>query len=83
MRMRDWMQAGMVEATRLTRQGRLVEATAVIQRTLRCAPAPGASPKDSASASEPIEADFRVIDEGSLPTEIPTPDAPDRYRTRR
>ncbi len=32
--MGDYMQDGMAEATRLTREGRLAEATAVIQRTL-------------------------------------------------
>ena len=32
--MNDSMYAGMVEATRLTREGRLAEATALIQRTL-------------------------------------------------
>ena len=31
--MRDQMQTGMAEATRLTREGRLDEVTAVIQRT--------------------------------------------------
>jgi hypothetical protein len=33
--MSDQMQEGMAEAMRLTQQGRLAEATAVIQRTLR------------------------------------------------
>jgi poly(hydroxyalkanoate) depolymerase family esterase len=36
--------SAMVEATRLTRQGRLVEATALIQRTLTSAPAPQRAP---------------------------------------
>ena len=36
--------SAMVEATRLTRQGRLVEATALIQRTLTSAPAPRQAP---------------------------------------
>ena len=36
--------SAMVEATRLTRQGRLVEATALIQRTLTSAPAPRRAP---------------------------------------
>jgi poly(hydroxyalkanoate) depolymerase family esterase len=38
--MSDQLQDGMAEATRLVRQGRLNEATAVIQRTLGGAPAP-------------------------------------------
>jgi poly(hydroxyalkanoate) depolymerase family esterase len=36
--------SAMVEATRLTRQGRLVEATALIQRTLTSSPAPRQAP---------------------------------------
>jgi poly(hydroxyalkanoate) depolymerase family esterase len=36
--------SAMVEATRLTRQGRLVEATALIQRTLASSPAPRRAP---------------------------------------
>ena len=36
--MNDHMQDGMAEATRLTRAGRLSEAMAVIQRTLRGMP---------------------------------------------
>ena len=36
--------SAMVEATRLTRQGRLAEATALIQRTLTSAPAPQRAP---------------------------------------
>jgi len=36
--------SAMVEATRLTRQGRLAEATALIQRTLTSAPAPRQAP---------------------------------------
>jgi poly(hydroxyalkanoate) depolymerase family esterase len=37
--------SAMVEATRLTRQGRLVEATALIQRTLTSSPAPRKAPE--------------------------------------
>src|ERR1700733_3417232 len=48
--------SAMVEATRLTRQGRLVEATALIQRTLTSAPAPrqapdGQGPRETGGAS--------------------------------
>jgi poly(hydroxyalkanoate) depolymerase family esterase len=52
--MSDGMQAGMEEATRLTREGRLAEATAVIQRTLggRCAPA---APDYRSGTAEPVE----------------------------
>ena len=57
--MRDQMQAGMAEATRLTREGRLAEATALIQRVLGGTFTPAASE----SADEPNEATFRVVDE--------------------
>jgi poly(hydroxyalkanoate) depolymerase family esterase len=50
----DQMKVGMAEATRLTREGRLAEATAVIQRTLGC-------------ADEPIESTSRVVNEPPQP----------------
>ena len=59
--MNDHMQAGMAEATRLTRAGRLVEATRIIQRTLKGEPAPGVSRAEPNSA--PIEGEFRVVDD--------------------
>ncbi len=64
--MRDQMQAGMAEATRLTREGRLAEATAVIQRTLGGTFAP--TPEGSDGTDEPNEATFRIVDEASQPT---------------
>jgi poly(hydroxyalkanoate) depolymerase family esterase len=62
--MRDQMQDGMAEAMRLTREGRLGEATAVIQRTLGGTFAPVA-PDNPGGADEPIEATFRVVDEAA------------------
>ena len=59
--MNDHMQAGMAEATRLTRAGRLVEATQIIQRTLKGEPAPGMSRVEPDNA--PIEGEFRVVDD--------------------
>src|SRR5712691_9919680 len=59
--MNDCMQGGMAEATRLTRAGRLVEATKIIQRTLKGEPAPGVSRVEPNSA--PIEGEFRVVDD--------------------
>ena len=64
--MRDQMQAGMAEATRLTHEGRLTEATAAIQRALGGTFAPAAS-EGSGGADESNEATFRVVDEISRP----------------
>jgi poly(hydroxyalkanoate) depolymerase family esterase len=60
--MRAHMQDGMAEAKRLTREGRLAEATAVIQRALEGSFTPGAS-EDHNGADERVEADFHVVDE--------------------
>jgi len=69
--MNDQMRIGMREATRLTRAGRLLEATAIIQRTLRgLAPDLGGD-ATSQPTDEAIEGTFRVID----PTPRPTEDA--------
>ena len=66
--MNDRMRTGMAEVSRLTRAGRLAEATAVIQRTLRAVPAPeGLS---TTTDLESIDAVFRVVDADSLPTEV-------------
>jgi poly(hydroxyalkanoate) depolymerase family esterase len=56
--MSDRIQPGMAEATRLTREGRLAEATSVIQRTLR-----GAFTPSGPSGGEPIEAPRRTVNE--------------------
>src|SRR5829696_4839589 len=57
--MNDQMQNGMAEATRLTQQGRLDEATAAIQRALGGTFAPASSP--DGSTDEPIEVASRLI----------------------
>ena len=57
--MNDQMQNGMAEATRLTQQGRLDEATAAIQRALGGTFAPW--PEGSDNADEPIEVTSRLI----------------------
>jgi hypothetical protein len=49
--MSDQMQEGMAEAMRLTQQGRLAEATAVIQRTLGGPFAPAEPPTDPGGAN--------------------------------
>lgn len=66
--MNDRMRTGMAEVSRLTRAGRLAEATAVIQRTLRAVPAPEAV--STTTDLESIDAVFRVVDAASLPTEV-------------
>ncbi len=48
------MNAGVMEATRLTRQGRLAEATALIQRTLRGGYVRPDASKDCMGSSEPV-----------------------------
>lgn len=57
--MNDQMQAAMAEATRLTRAGRLAEATALIQRTLGGMSAPAGR---STRADAPNEAVVRVVE---------------------
>ena len=59
--MNDQMQSGMAEATRLTQQGRLDEATAAIQRALGGTFAPAASWEDSGNTDQPIEVTSRLI----------------------
>jgi poly(hydroxyalkanoate) depolymerase family esterase len=61
----DQMQAGMTEATRLTREGRLAEATAVIQNTLGGRFAPPDAP---AETEEPVETARRAVNETAQPT---------------
>lgn len=60
--MNDQMQNVMAEATRLTQQGRLDEATAAIQRALGGTFVP--SPEGSGNAEDPIEVTSRLIKAG-------------------
>ena len=53
--MNDHMHTGISEATRLTQQGRLDEATAAIQRALGGTSAPAAQ-EDPGDTTEPISA---------------------------
>lgn len=66
--MSDTMLAGMLEATRLTRAGQLLEATAAIQRTLRGMPAP------QPAGDAPIEGQFHVVDERASEAGGPAPE---------
>ena len=58
--MREQLQAGMAEATRLTREGRLAEATSVIQRTLGGRFAPEASPDAPGMSRRAVNEDLRT-----------------------
>ena len=49
--MHDTLDPGMIEATRLTRAGRLIEATALLQRMLHTATAPDAASNAAAETS--------------------------------
>lgn len=64
----DQIQAIMAEATRLTRAGRLAEATNLIQRTLGGMPSAGGWP---GQADAPIETEVRIV-EDSPPLREPT-----------
>jgi hypothetical protein len=67
------MRIGMDEATRLTREGRLLEATALIQRMLGWPEPLNAAPNNPATAPDVIDAVYRVIEEPETP-ERPTRD---------
>ena len=69
--MNDQMQAGMAEAMRLTREGRLAEATAVIRRTVGGTFAPSAG--DPRDADEPPETTSHVVNEALWPTAAEQP----------
>jgi poly(hydroxyalkanoate) depolymerase family esterase len=80
------LHAGMLEATRLTRAGQLLEATAIIQRTLRgmLAPQAGADAPGAPTTNmqTTIDGHCRVIDDEALvlpayagePQRIPSPE---------
>ena len=67
--MNDKMRTGIAEATRLTRAGQLIEATAVIQRTLWGSIAPEVSTTaNDHTTAEPIDTAWQVVDEPPLST---------------
>jgi hypothetical protein len=63
--MNNHMQDGMAEATRLMREGRLVEATAIIQRTLGEGHLGSTSEQATTTdaTGRPFEAFYRILDE--------------------
>ena len=70
--MNDQMQTGMAEATRLTREGRLAEATEAIQRALRGEFSAADAP--SGAGGPTIEVPSRLVDGKAGPTAPPRPD---------
>jgi poly(hydroxyalkanoate) depolymerase family esterase len=63
MTVNDQMHRGMAEATRLTRQGHLEEATAAIQRTLGGKFFPASSPGGAGDTDVPIDVTSRLVKE--------------------
>jgi poly(hydroxyalkanoate) depolymerase family esterase len=61
--MNEIMETAMAEATRLTRMGQLLDATALIQRTLGGAPT-ASSTIPAPTADEPVDVSFRVLEAG-------------------
>ena len=61
--MNDQMQNGMTEATRLTQQGKLEEATAAIQRALGGTFVPTTEPGGSGNTDRPIDVTSRIVKE--------------------
>lgn len=63
--MNDALQARMAEATRLTLQGQLAEATALIQRSVGNPAGSAVRPHSARDTKEPIEGRARVVDDAS------------------
>ncbi len=80
--MRDQLHTGMAEATRLTREGRLEEATNVIQRTLGGRFAPETSPDASGGSDESIETIRRTVNE-AVQTAATSQPGPTKHGLRR
>ncbi len=68
--MDDRMKAGMAEATRLTREGRLAEATALIQKTLQGASFPSNGTTVTPDDDTIIDAEFHVVDDTTPTTPV-------------
>ena len=75
--MNDRFQEGMAEATRLTRTGRLAEATALIRRVLggmeETAPSPHAAPAGRLKGPGIIDADYVTVGEEQAPQKAEPP----------
>jgi poly(hydroxyalkanoate) depolymerase family esterase len=79
--MSEHMQEGMAEVMRLTREGRLTEATAVIQRTLGGGFTPEASPGAPGSADESSETPRGALNEAARATTAPWQASTTKKRT--
>ena len=81
------MNSGIMEATRLTREGRLAEATALIQRTLRGEHAPPNASEFQTSSLMPIsptrEIGTEPADADAAPASEAPASAPADTKTRR
>lgn len=80
--MRDHQQEGMAEATRLVQQGRLVEATALIQQTLGGAFAPVGTPYSPNEADRTPGSPARELDEALRPTNPSRRRSPEEHALR-
>jgi hypothetical protein len=76
------MNTGIMEATRLTREGRLAEATALIQRTLRGGHAPPNVSVGQISSLEPLTPTGQVATEPADAGPAPSSEAPAPTDTR-
>lgn len=79
--MNNHIQGAMAEVTRLTRAGRLAEATALIQRTLADVASTNVSAAEPSGADAPIEAEFRILEDCSPLKETSGGGVPLRSRT--
>jgi poly(hydroxyalkanoate) depolymerase family esterase len=79
----DQMQEGMAEVMRLTREGRLAEATAVIQRTLGGGFTPASSPGAHGGAGKPSETARRALNGAAQSTTGPSQPSTTEKRTPR
>jgi hypothetical protein len=74
--MNDGLQSEMLEVTRLTRAGRLTEATALLQRALRVGTVPGTvSGRTGEAARAPAGGGARIIDRTPDTIELTAPQA--------
>lgn len=78
--MNDPMRKAMAEATQLTREGKLLEATAMIQRTLGVSAPVVTRPDGPPSSGEGIDVPYRVVEEaGAAQRSRPRGTGPDAH----